>query len=77
MKDGKGSNDEKSDLTANFLSPPVITAFELPSNFKTWGEAIQEVVSARNEGVVPDQVAPATWKIFETIAFLLIPKVNG
>jgi hypothetical protein len=52
------------------------TGFELPPQFKTWGDAVEAVVSARNDGLEPDEVDAHTWKIFETMAFLLIPKVN-
>lgn len=54
-----------------------VTAFKLPCKFNTWGDAVQAVVSARTDGLTPDQVDEDTWKIFETMAFLLIPKVNG
>jgi hypothetical protein len=50
--------------------------FELPPQFKTWGEAMKAMVDARIEGLSPDEVHEDVWKVFETVAFLLIPKVN-
>ena len=62
----------------SFLSDSVIVIpdFELPVQFQTWGEAIQAMVSARNDGLQPDEVPEHIWNVFETVAFLLIPKVN-
>lgn len=37
---------------------------------------MQAVMSARKDDLEPDEVDAHTWKIFETMAFLLIPKVN-
>ena len=54
----------------------LVTDFDLPELFGNWGDAIHAVVKARNEGLTPDEVQPETWKIFETLAFRLIPKVN-
>ena len=48
----------------------------MPPKFDTWGDAMQAVASSRNDGLKPDEVDAHTWKIFETMAFLLIPKVN-
>ena len=50
--------------------------FELPPQSSTWGDAMQAVMSAQKDDLEPDEVDAHTWKIFETMAFLLIPKVN-
>ena len=55
---------------------PVTSEFDLPQQFKTWGEARQAVVSARADGLVPSDVHKDTWKVFDTMAFLIIPRVN-
>ena len=67
---------KKKALTGSLKTCCFVTDFELPEIFANWGDAIGAVVKARNEGLTPDEVQPETWQIFETVAFLLIPKVN-
>lgn len=50
--------------------------FELPSTFENWGDAIDAVVTARVDGVEPKDVSADIWKIFETMAFVIVPKIN-
>ena len=53
------------------------TEFLLPDKFKTWGEATKAVMDARAANKTPEEVDMEIWKIFETVAFELIPAING
>jgi hypothetical protein len=53
------------------------TEFSLPDKFKTWGEATKAVMDARAANKTPEEVDTEIWKIFETVAFELIPAING
>jgi hypothetical protein len=53
------------------------TEFSLPDKFKTWDEATEAVMEARAANKTPEEVDPEIWKVFETVAFELIPAING
>jgi hypothetical protein len=48
----------------------------VPMGYVTWDNAIECMVSAREEGMDPDDVTPELWTVFETWALLLIPCVS-
>lgn len=49
----------------------------LPDKFKNWGDAVKAVMDARMTNVSPYVVDPAIWRVFETMAFELVPRING
>lgn len=49
----------------------------MPDKFKTWDEATEAVMEARAANKTPEEVDPEIWKVFETVAFELIPAING
>jgi hypothetical protein len=51
--------------------------FVLPDKFDNWGQAVKAVMDARMTNVSPYVVDPAIWKVFETLAFELVPRING
>ena len=60
-------------LTDTFIA----TEFLLPERFKNWGEAVEAVIKARDNTVSPYDVDNDTRKVFELMAFELVPKMNG
>ena len=44
--------------------------------YKSWTEARKAVVGAHTDGLMPSIVHEDTWKVFETVAFLLVPQIN-
>jgi hypothetical protein len=49
----------------------------LPDKFKNWGDAVKAVMDARMTNVSPYVVDPVIWGVFETMAFELVPRING
>ena len=49
----------------------------LPDKFKNWGDAVKAVMDARMTNVSPYVVDPVIWRVFETMAFELVPRING
>jgi hypothetical protein len=49
---------------------------EKPYGFENWEEAIDAVMEARERDVMPDQLNEGVWEVFETMAFVLMPKIN-
>jgi hypothetical protein len=49
---------------------------EVPDGYETWSDAIGAYVGAREGNETPDTVNGSIWKVFETMAFTLIPEIN-
>jgi hypothetical protein len=63
--------------TYHKLTHSTNTGFSLPDKFKPWGEATKAVMEARAANKTPEKVDPEIWKIFEMMAFNLIPAISG
>lgn len=50
---------------------------ELPKEYKSWKDAIEDFVEARGQNKTPDQLDAHTWKAFETFAIKLVPRVSA
>lgn len=49
---------------------------EKPNGYPSWKAAIKAVMEARARNVRPEDVQERVWKTFETMAFVLMPKIN-
>ena len=50
---------------------------ELPEEYKSWNDAIEDFVEARGQNKTPDQLDAHTWEAFETFACKLVPIVSA
>jgi hypothetical protein len=55
----------------------VAQEFRLPEKFNDWGAAVKAVMDARAANVSPYDVDKDVWRIFEIMAFELVPRMNG
>ena len=53
-----------------------VDQLELPKEYKSWKEAIDDFVEARRQNKTPDQLDSHTWKAFETFAIKLASRVS-
>ena len=49
---------------------------ERPHGFDNWNKTVQVVMDAREQDVMSDNVDEGVWEVFETMAFVLMSKIN-
>ena len=49
---------------------------EGPHVFDNWNKTVQAVMDAREQDVMSDNVDEGVWEVFETMAFVLMSKIN-
>ena len=55
----------------------IVKEFSLTDKFDNWGVAVKAVMDARSANISPYNVDRDIWRIFEIMAFELVPRING
>jgi hypothetical protein len=63
-------------LTQNLFRRDLDGLHKVPEGYPSWYDAIQDYVVARGNNDTPDTVEEKVWKTFETLAFVLAPKIS-